>query len=292
MVIQLYPIQSRSIIKTLGKEHIIKIVQSGDIIQDSTQAEIDSAQSGYQASFHAFQYFYNHIAVPIKEHLENTFVNGVPLKESIRYIVLCKVPYKIQAMGDWDGIDVPQKNVSLQSLLSLLNNEPYLTTLENLFTNPANRENPYYMENNDNYYYLDYRFLPDFYTNIGGRKLSYLVTRLDGLSYADVTQMIDNAVNADTSGLRTWVLDAAESGFGASFAAANISWILRFIILKPQHLLQTINYLTIMKLFVISQADIIPVCQKDIFKIYYNSLTLLVPFLTHLRVLTAIVSEK
>jgi hypothetical protein len=40
-----------------GEEHIIKIVQSGDIIQDSTQAEIDSAQSGYQSSFQVWSSF-------------------------------------------------------------------------------------------------------------------------------------------------------------------------------------------------------------------------------------------
>ncbi|HSH64807.1 MAG TPA: TIGR03790 family protein, partial [Bacteroidia bacterium] len=229
-----------------NEEHIVKIVQSGDIIQDSTQAEIDSAQSGFQSSFHAWQYFYDHIAVPIKQHLENTFVNGVPLKETIRYIVLCKgIPFKIQAMGDWSGINTPQKNVSLQSLLSLLNNEPYLTTLEDLYSTPINRENPYNMKNNDNYYYLDYRFLPDFYVNPAGRKLSYLVTRLDGLSYSDVVQMIDNAVNADTSGQRTWILDAAATGFGASSAAADLLNLLEFEVYYDE----TSEYITNNQLF-------------------------------------------
>lgn len=206
-----------------GEEHIIKIVQSGDIIQDSTQAEIDSAQSDYQSSFHAWFYFYNHIATKIKDHLEITFVNGVPLKETIRYIVLCKgVPYKIQAMGDWDGLPPvpPNKNVSLQSLIALLNNEPYLTTLETLFFSYINRTNPYYMEHIDDYYYLDYRFLPDFFTYPGGLKLSYLVTRLDGLNFENVTQMIDNAANADTTGLRTWILDG--NGYGPPSSVADL----------------------------------------------------------------------
>lgn len=208
----------REILNYNGEDHVIKIVQSGDIIQDSTQAEIDSANSGYQSSFHAWEYFYDHIAVPIK-----AYITSNNLTSTIRYIVLCKgIPYKIQAMGDWSGIGTPQKNVSLQSLLSVLNNEPYYTTLLNLY-NGANFSyaNPYYMINNEDYYYLDYRFLPDFYSNMDGIKLSYLVTRLDGLSYSDVVQMIDNSVIADTSGLRTWILDYS-NGYGPSFNVADL----------------------------------------------------------------------
>jgi uncharacterized protein (TIGR03790 family) len=227
--INIFPITSlppREILNYNGEDHVIKIVQSGDIIQDSTEAEIDSAQVGYQSSFHAWQYYYNHIALPIKNYIaENN------LSSTIRYIVLCKgVPYKIQAMGDWDGINNPiNKNVSLQCLLSLLNNEPYYTTLQNLFNGTGySAKNPFNMEDNDDYYYLDYRFLPDHYINEGGLKLSYLVTRLDGLSYTDVTEMIDNAKNADMSGERTWVLDAHPGAISPSFRTANFLSLLGF----------------------------------------------------------------
>ncbi|MDY0083986.1 MAG: hypothetical protein RBR74_12450 [Ignavibacteriaceae bacterium] len=202
-----------------GTTHRIEIVQSGDIIKDTTQAWQDSVTNyGAGATFHAWQYFYEHIAVPIKNHLENTFVNGVPLKETIRYIVLCKgVPYKIQSRFDLDGIYNPgNNNVSLQSLLSILNNEPYHTTLETSFLSDIKRSNPYYEAAKDNFWHLDYRFLPDFYINSSGVKLSYLVTRLDGLSYADLQFIIDNAVNAYTSGSRTCILDSTDTSFGSS----------------------------------------------------------------------------
>jgi hypothetical protein len=189
-----------------GTSHWIEIVQSGDILKDTTQAWEDSpyvTNGGAGATFHSWQYFYERIADPIKQYLETKIVNGIPLKETIRYIVLCKgVPYKLQSRHDWSGTGglPPNNNISLQSLLSILNNEPYYDNLVSLFNvGTPNYTNPYYEAAKESFWYLEYRFLPDFYSNSAGTKLSYLVTRLDGLSIEDTQQMIDNSVSADTS---------------------------------------------------------------------------------------------
>ena len=213
-----------------GSSHRIEIVQSNDIIKDTTQAWLD--QDGIAgATFHAWQYFYQKIAEPIKIYL-NTVVNGQPLKNTIRYIVLCKgIPYKLQARYDHSGIDMPpNKNVSLQSLLSILNNEPYYTTIFTLFNQNTTLDytNPYAADIAEKYWYLDFRFLPDFFINDGGMKLSYLVTRLDGLDETQTKNMIDHSYLADTSGTKTWVLDATSSGFGASENAAALLKMLDF----------------------------------------------------------------
>jgi hypothetical protein len=50
-------------------------------------------------------YFNEKIVQPIRTHLLTTYVNGQPLKDIIRFIVLCKgVPYKINDRKDsWKG---------------------------------------------------------------------------------------------------------------------------------------------------------------------------------------------
>ena len=144
----------------------------------------------------------------IKQHLETTIVNGIPLKETIRYIVLCKgVPYKLQSRHDWSGIGglPPHNNVSLQSLLSIIGNDNYNDLLLSLFNGATIYDNPY---SDVDWMTMDYRFLPNFFINSYGIKLSYLVTRLDGLNFAKVVKMIDNSVNADMTGTKTWILDA------------------------------------------------------------------------------------
>lgn len=207
-----------------GTTHWIEIVQSGDILKDTTQAWEDSpsvTNGGAGATFHAWEYFHERIATPIKLYLENTFVNGIPLKETIRYIVLCKgIPFKLQSRYDWSGNNLPpNKNVSLQSLLSIIGNSNYYNRLLSLFNGAFIYANPY---DDVDWMTMDYRFLPNHFTNQHGLTLSYLVSRLDGLSYEQVTSMIYNAVNADMTGAKTWVLDAHPGEVSPSISARDL----------------------------------------------------------------------
>jgi len=98
-----------------GIEHLIELQQGEgnekEIIYD-TQGRFDTVYK------HAWIYFIDRIAEPIAYHLRTTVVNGDTLKNTIRFIVLCKgVPFKIQAAGDWS---VPG-NINVDALLCMLN---------------------------------------------------------------------------------------------------------------------------------------------------------------------------
>ncbi|GAB4294319.1 MAG: hypothetical protein Kow0098_15840 [Ignavibacteriaceae bacterium] len=201
--------------------HRIEIIQSGDILKDTTQAWEDSpnvTNGNAGATFHVWKYFYDKIAMPIKNKLDTTIINnGDTLKNVIRYIVLCKgIPFRLQARYDWSGINnlPPHHNVSLQSLLSILGNDDYYDLLLDLFNGVENYNNPYYAV--DYNLTMNFRFLPNYFKNNYGIYLSYLVTRLDGLSYSNTIQMIENALNADKSGQRTWILDDDPGAIGPS----------------------------------------------------------------------------
>lgn len=167
---------------------------------------------------------------PIRLHLQQN-----NLTSTIRYIVICRgVPYKIQAAGDWS---VPG-NISVDGLLCMFNTQNYegfVGTIFNTYTaqcyfNPcdsnatpcyghASISNPYF--DMDTNFEMNARFLPDYYTgNWGGYnyKLSYLVSRLDGLSFDIIKDIIDKSVDADQTGNKTWILDARGSGGGISQA--------------------------------------------------------------------------
>ena len=74
-----------------GVTHWVGIRQGTDLVRD-----LDNHTSGtWYASEHAWKYFYQYIANPIKNYIT---ANNLT---SIRYIVLCKgVPFKIQAGAD------------------------------------------------------------------------------------------------------------------------------------------------------------------------------------------------
>jgi len=93
--------------------HRIEITQEGEIIRDST---ILSYNPIYR---HSWLYFVERIAAPIAEHLRTTFVNGTPLKDIIRFIVLCKgVPFRILTTPDHGGSC--NQNVPVDGLLCFL----------------------------------------------------------------------------------------------------------------------------------------------------------------------------
>lgn len=78
-----------------GSTHKVIIAQNGDIIQDSTNATF-----WHGASRHAWKYFIDNVANPIKQHLINH-----NLQNQIRYIVLCKgVPFNIQVGCEFPSV--------------------------------------------------------------------------------------------------------------------------------------------------------------------------------------------
>ncbi|HOJ08956.1 MAG TPA: hypothetical protein PKX68_15485, partial [Ignavibacteriaceae bacterium] len=205
--------------------HVVKLGFDDQNIVDSTWAKWDSTHCVDTAKFHAWQYFIEEIANPIRDHLENN-----NLTSTIRYIVMCQgVPYKIQAVGDWSS----PGNVSVDGLLCMLNTDDYDDFVETIFNNlvddcypgcvpPPNHcysspviTNPYF--DKDNNFNFNARFKPDYYTGTWGGynyRLSYLVSRLDGLSFEIIKDMIDKSVAADKSGEAAWILDNTPNNLG------------------------------------------------------------------------------
>lgn len=201
-----------------GTSHRIEIVQSGDILKDTTQAWADRDPSFAGPSFHVWKYFQDRIAKPIRDH-----ITQYGLAPKIRYIVLCKgVPYKIQAQHDWRGAP---GNLTVDGLLCMLNTADYSDLLDSLYENYKRSatlqtgwmrlpmiDNKYF--DADKNFSTDYRFVPDAFTTQWDSfnvKLSYLVAHLDGLSFDIVKGIIDSSKNADTSGTATWILDADDN---------------------------------------------------------------------------------
>ena len=196
---------------TTFSNHVIKLVQNGEIIKDTTQAWADST-SNAGSSNHAWQYFNDRIFIPIQNYLKTKIVNGDTLKNIIRYIVLCKgVPMKIQSKYDSSGVGQEyRKNVALDPFLCFLNQpDPSFSILNFYNTSFRNGNSPYYHVDYD--YTFNYRFKSNYYTLYNlGIKLSYLVSRLDGLTKTKTLQMIDKSAAPDYSGENTWVIDTKE----------------------------------------------------------------------------------
>src|SRR3990172_7711304 len=146
--------------------HRIKIVQEGDIIQDSNQVIATTP------TFHAWKYFLDYIATPIKNYL---VANN--LEETIRYIVICKgVPFKILAKYNGGGLPYSARgNLPIDGLLCMLNTTNYNSYIENTVYPQGIEANPYYGK--DPNYTMDYRFLPDHFT-AANHNLSYLVSHI------------------------------------------------------------------------------------------------------------------
>ena len=178
-----------------GVTHTIEIVGWGDIIRDNNQAMSDTP------TFHAWKYFLDFIATPIRNYLIDN-----NLQETIRYIVICKgVPWKIQGKYNGGGSGYSANgNIPIDGLLCMLNTDNYDSYIENSVYPGGYQSNPYY--NADPNYTFNYRFLPDHFTS-GNHKLSYLVSHIDGPTYQTVVDIIDRSVNADKSGTGVWILD-------------------------------------------------------------------------------------
>jgi len=192
-----------------GVTHPVIIAQETDNIRDS----INHESGTWYATEHAWKYFYQNVAMPIKSYLTNN-----NLTSTIRYIVLCKgVPSKIQAGADSGSVI---GNVAVDGLLCMLNTENYEDFLHSLYnkiraqadTFPYAHKpiisNPYY--DADKNWSMNYRFKPDHFNeswNGYNVKLSYLVSHLDGISFETVKNVIDRSVDADLSGDGWWVID-------------------------------------------------------------------------------------
>lgn len=199
-----------------GDTHTVVIAEGGNIIRDS----VNHAIGTWYATQHAYKYFYEYMAAPIKEHLVNN-----DLIETIRYIVLCKgVPFKVQAGADSGSVIC---NVSVDGLLCMLGTDNYDILLDSIYTKyrryavsstnycrtcQLQITNPYY--NADPNLNMNNRFEGGVFTrNWNGHtiKLDYLVSHLDGISYEMVTGMIDLSAQAINSDNYDWFIDADPS---------------------------------------------------------------------------------
>lgn len=203
--------------------HVVKLGYNDEYIQDSTWAVWDSTHCVDTAKFHAYQYFLEEVVDPIRLHLQQN-----NLTSTIRYIVMCRgIPYKIQAAGDYS---IPG-NINVDGLLCMLNTDNYddfvqaifnQFTTQQCFYNSCDTircygevviENPYF--DKDPNFEMNARFLPDYYVRSWGGynyKLSYLVSRIDGLSFDIIKNIIDKSVVVDQSGEKIWVLDGGGPG--------------------------------------------------------------------------------
>lgn len=168
--------------------HIVGLAQETDIIRDFHQDSVWAVTP----TKHAFKYFLDNIATPIKTHLVNN-----NLLSTVRYILLVKgVPFKIQAARDY-GFTQPG-NLAIGGLLCMLNTTDYDSVILNIAFPNGRFENPY--RNIDPYFTMEYRFLPDHFITSQGHHLSYLVSHMDGISYEIVKGIIDRSIDPDMSG--------------------------------------------------------------------------------------------
>jgi len=154
--------------------HVVQLFRKAEVIKDTTIAFYDTPDT------HAWEYYIDYIADPIKNHLNSTMVSGDSLKNIIRYIVLCYgIPFKIQARHDWGwspgGI---RENIALDGLLTILYHPNILELWQKYYWN-TDYNNPYWRS--DRYYNFDMRFKPHHFVNNSELTLDYLVTRLDAL---------------------------------------------------------------------------------------------------------------
>lgn len=182
--------------------HRIILDQQGEIIRDSIN------QYSSTPSIHAWLYFNERIAKPIANYLTTTYVNGTPLKDIIRFIVLVKgVPFRIDSRKEDDasgGTNVICANL-LTHLGETIDDQDALLFYYN--KTPEIR-NPYY--NADPNFSMEHRFLPNRYQTTGhGRdiKLSYLVTHLSAPRFEDIQGMIDRSIYAINIEDYDWFLD-------------------------------------------------------------------------------------
>jgi len=197
------------------------LTQEGEIIRRNHICSRDSFNGICDTL--AFYYYYDKIAQPITNYLNNTIDpnTGNYLKDQIHYIVLCKgIPLKIKS-ADYGWVLYWQSyHISIDGLLCLLktnnNNNPSIMKLypptTNIYyncrvTNPYSGIDPNFNFNNrfkaNNY--VQNKTLNDGTT--AQFKISCLVSRLDGRNEQEVYDLIDKSFLSDKTGQGTWILD-------------------------------------------------------------------------------------
>ncbi len=196
----------------------VAVGRNNEIIYDLTPSDISN---------HSWRFYKKNIYEPVKNHLQNNFMDGVPLANKIKYIVIFKgVPYKIAPHYEYSYIDDGSRTaVSVDALLSISfqKNLPGFDIL-NLFGSPhADQPNPYYNIEID--YSGDHRFRSNYHQNANGLKLSYIVSRIDGVDYEAVSSLIEKNAVRDISGNNIFVLDYHDStSYQGKLHAANDSY--------------------------------------------------------------------
>ncbi len=154
-----------------------------------------------------WRYVKDVIADTVEYYLNNTYVYSEPLSERIRYIVLCKgIPHKIRSLPYvWNtGY---RRQASVGALLCLINQPDTTKNFLQLYnTSRYSHVNPLFQVDPD--ITMDYRFKSNHFVNSGGWYTQYLVSWLNGDTYADVLNLIDRLADPDYTGEKTWVLDA------------------------------------------------------------------------------------
>src|SRR5690606_17330644 len=126
-------------------------------------------------------------------------VNGDTLKNKIRFIVVCKgIPYKVTSWNsDWSHKnDLTRRGISVDALISIINQHDQnfsITSSSFISSSWSQFDNPYFnIENTDgDDFSFNYRFRTKTYVNSSDIELNYLVSRLSGYYYSDITNMID-----------------------------------------------------------------------------------------------------
>ncbi len=143
--------------------------------------------------------------VGIRQQVENILntvydEQGSALRSKIKYIVLTKgIPHRIRTYETSEYYYADYSSVD--AALSMIFNGHYSIN--------GRIENPYYKQ--DPAFEGISPFVPEFYTNTFGNRLSFLVSRLDGYSVSDVKAMIKKGIEAGTeSQYHSFVVDDAQ----------------------------------------------------------------------------------
>ncbi len=194
--------------------HLIQLLFEGEVIYDQNW-ELPNTN-------HAWRYYKTYIMDPVQNYLDSTFANGQPLKSKIKYIVVCKgMPLKINPYVEFSGNgEYYDKMVCADGLLCFLSQtNTNFSILNDVF-------GAYFEDITNPYFYVDknfagtYRFKSNYFGD-SNYKINYLVSRLDGLSYNDVINLIDRNSNPDMSGDNLFLLDAHQSSGLGVYALRN-----------------------------------------------------------------------
>jgi uncharacterized protein (TIGR03790 family) len=150
----------------------------------------------------------------IRQQIENILNtirddNGILLRNKIKYIVLTKgIPHRIRS---YKSVEYTYADYSsVDAAVALVFNEDLDITWRQV--------NPYF--NQDQKLEGTAPFVPGFFKNSRNTYLSYLVTRLDGYSVADVKAMIDRSVSTNNQDrYKTFIIDGHEKPYDSMFLA-------------------------------------------------------------------------